>query len=467
MRDSVKNRQSNKVATRMWPVAAAVTCALSLTGVAGAQVQPSADAAPATRAAQEQASQLASLEAYLAQNPEHVDALYTYARALIQAQRMAEARQAYQSILRLRPGHLATTMELAMLDQQMQQLDSARAGYEQLLRSDALTPEVRAVVEQRLAQLNQALKQHQIYGSVTLGLTAQHNANSGPAGADVNILGNLYPLWDSAKPRSDVLRTANASLGWRWRWNSLGDYWQASASVLSALPHRVANNRREQVSLHMGPMFSLARWGAQGWAGVQAVVHRVDVARAHYLDSHGLEVKANWAFTPQHLLTASLGHHRENYAQNSVYVFGNNQDQHRNQLALGWQYQWSANSMVYARWVHERRSAQVHKYSLQRNTWTVGSSTSYASPLPDWSKGNWRSSIYASYARKGHQAPDTSLSVDQVQRTKNYSLGVSQQIPLAQSLTANIGWSWLRVRSNYDMATYNDRALNVSVTYAF
>ena len=467
MRDQFKKIQSKKLAACMWPATRAVVCSLGLVGVAWAQPQQAEDANSATRAVQEQASQLAALEAYLAQNPEHVDALYTYARTLIKAQRMAEARLAYQSILRLRPGHLATTMELAMLDQQMQQLDSARAGYEQLLRSDALTPEVRAVVEQRLAQLNQALKAHQIYGSVTLGLTAQHNANSGPAGADVSILGNTYPLWESAKPRSDVLRTANASLGWRWRWNSLGDYRQASANVLSALPNHVANNRREQASLNMGPTFSLTRWGVQGWAGVQAVVHRVDVARARYLDSHGLEVNTNWALTPEQLLTASLGHHRENYAQNAVHTTGNNHDQHRNELALGWQYQWSASSMVYARWVHERRSAQVHKYSLQRNTWTAGASTSYASPLTGWSKGSWRSSIYASYARKGHKAPDTSLSVDQVQRTKSYSLGVSQQIPLAQAVSANLGLSWLRVRSNYDMATYNDRSLNVSVTYAF
>jgi tetratricopeptide (TPR) repeat protein len=425
--------------------------------------------APQPQAAQltpQQIQQLATLEAHIAQHPDHVDALYTYARALIQAQRMAEARSAYLDILRLRPGHLATTMELAMLDQQMQQLESARAGYEQLLRSPDLPPDVRTMVQQRLAQLNQALKTHQIYGSATLGFTAQHNANAGPAGREVEILDNLYPLWASAQPRSDVLRSASASLGWRWNWNNLGDYWQANGSVLTALPHHVSNNRREQLSLHIGPTFSLKRWGMQGLLGVQAKLQRIDVARARYLDSHGLELNANWALTPQQLLTATFGHHIENYAKNSVHAFGDKQSQHRNAWSLGWQYEWNGNSSVYARWVHERRSAHAHQYSQQHNMWTLGASTRYASPAA-WSPGQWRSSIYASYAHKRHGAPDAKLNLHDVQRTKQYSVGISQQIPLTKALSANAGLSWLRVRSNYDMATYNDRSVNVSATYAF
>jgi hypothetical protein len=98
--------------------------------------------------------------------------------------------------------------------------------------------------------------------------------------------------------------------------------------------------------------------------------------------------------------------------------------------------------------------------------WTLGASTRYASPAA-WSPGQWRSSIYASYAHKRHGAPDVKLNLHDVQRTKQYSVGISQQIPLTKALSANAGLSWLRVRSNYDMATYNDRSVNVSVTYAF
>lgn len=412
-----------------------------------------------------QMAQLQALENYLAQNPDNPDALYSYARALIAAQRTAEAREAYLGILRLRPGHLAATMELATLDHQLQQLESARAGYEQLLRSQELSPDVRTVIEQRLAQLNQALKKHHFYGSVTLGLTAQHNANSGSANPWVNILGNTYPLWDSAKPRSDVSRTASASLGWRWRFNSAGDYLQTQANVLRSLPQHIASNRRDQFSLNVGPSFSMARWGLQGTVGLQAVLSGVDVARARYMNSQGLEASANWAVAPQHMLTASWGHHRENYAQNHVHTQGNRQDQHRNEWSLAWQYQLNANASVFARWVHERRAAQVSTYSLQRSTWIAGASVRYASPL-SWSPGAWRTSINISYAPKSHKAPDTSQQADVVQRTKSKSLGLSQHIPLTQALSLNAGASWMKVRSNYDMATYNDRSLNVSVTYA-
>lgn len=461
------HRLKRQVTGRLPTQAAAVLLGFTLTSATSAQTTPQTTITPPANSSSALLSpQIAELEAYLARHPDNVDALYTYAHRLLQAQRMAEAREAYLSILRLRPGHLATTMELAMLDHRMQQLDSARAGYEQLLRANDLPPDVRAVVQQRLAQLNQALNVHRLYGSVTLGLTAQHNANAGPAGDRVDILGAIYPLWDSAARRSDVMRTANASLGWRWHWNQQGDYWQTSGNVLTALPHHVPRNRRQQMSLRTGPTFSMARWGLQGQLGVQLVAHRVDLARAHYLDSQGLEVNSNWRIAPRQLLTLSWHHLRENYAQNSTHPTGNAKDQHRNALTAGWQYQWSTRAMVYARWMHEKRSAHDHAYSLQRNLWTAGASTSYPSPFA-WSPGPWRSSIYASYAHKKHQAPNTKISLDQVQRTSNYSVGFAQQIPLTEAVSANLGLSWLRVRSNYDMATYNDRSVNVSLTYAF
>jgi hypothetical protein len=93
-------------------------------------------------------------------------------------------------------------------------------------------------------------------------------------------------------------------------------------------------------------------------------------------------------------------------------------------------------------------------------------STGYSNPFA-WDERLWTTTFYAGPTYRGYGGADASVDPDKTRHDLEWRLGVTQVIPVTDSLGVTIGVEYTNVNSNLSNYSYNNVAGMTSINWTF
>ena len=163
--------------------------------------------------------------------PRDLDVTFRFAEAAVQLGDLEAAIGALERMLMFNPNLPRVKLELGVLYFKLGSYAMARSYFEQAVASPDAPPDVRAKVDQFIAEMDRRLSPNKWSVFAHTGLRHQSNANAGPDGLAVRALGQDAVLNSQFGRRPDWNWFAVAGVGYAYDFqNGAGDMLEASVT---------------------------------------------------------------------------------------------------------------------------------------------------------------------------------------------------------------------------------------------
>src|SRR4051812_36436157 len=137
-------------------------------------------------------------------DPGNSDKAFAYAQAAIKVGDLEGAIGALERLLIFNPDLPRIRLELGVLYYRLGSFELARLYLGQLTDRSDIPPDVRAKVDEYIAETDRLASQHRITGSLLTGIRYQTNANTGPINGISRILGIDLTLTTDLQKKGDL-----------------------------------------------------------------------------------------------------------------------------------------------------------------------------------------------------------------------------------------------------------------------
>jgi len=137
-------------------------------------------------------------------DPGNSDKALAYAEAAIKVGNLEGAIGALERLLIFNPDLPQIRVELGVLYYRLGSYDLSRSYLAQLADREDVPDDVRAKVKEYLAQIDQLSSPHRVTGGLVTGFRYQTDANYGPGGSSLRILGLDFPIATNVAKKGDT-----------------------------------------------------------------------------------------------------------------------------------------------------------------------------------------------------------------------------------------------------------------------
>lgn len=396
-------------------------------------------------------------------DPSNLDLLYAYAQVAIALQDYDAAIASYERMLIFNPDLPRIHLELGVLYFRAGSNGVARYHLE-LARSAAnAPPEVKAKVDEYLAQIDEAGNTHDFDGSIFAGLRYQTNANAGPPDGTRVQVGNLPGLseLDEGTAEDDFNAVVSGTLNHSWDFgNQTYDSWDTNFFYYGALHFEQDELNLGTTELKTGPQFnevltrglSLRPYASATWIGLDD---------GTYYWSFGGGLQAEYDLSARTTLSLDGQYRRRLYDEQYDDREGS---QYLGQASLRWIL--GARDLVTLSGALVRTTAEGE----WRASWEGGGSIAYTHLFNETREllgAPLATTVYAGGRYTGYDGPDPLIEPGTTRADRELRAGGSLVLSLAEDLSLVGTLEYRDVESNIDFYSYDNLAVTVGMLYRF
>ena len=427
---------------------------LVLLGLAIAQAAP-AQTNPST------ASAIAAVRA----NPANPEASFRLAQVAAQTGDFRTAISALERILILNPNLANIKLELGILYLRAGSPALAESYISEALQSPDVPPEVRARAAELQLSATEADQRLRIAGSASLGLISDTNANSGPA--EGTTIGTLTIDPDDAET-ADV--SAFASVSGRLRYD-LGLQAGHLAALDVDLYTRQYADQSDLNTTRLGAAVGVDLNTARTFGFPSDVLLRYAASTLSrdgedYLTTTGPSVTFRAATEGGLQTSTRLYSFEQDYQPTTAAPANDNRDGRETGLSFTASRAIDDVSAIELTFAGLDKSAEEGFEAYQQ--FSLGAAyTRQIDPLYDLGAGDWIVGLGASVASRSFDAPDPVISATEAQSDTILSVNASLSVPLNDTTAVRTELGYISQSSNYDLDTFDNTYVSVSLSRRF
>lgn len=403
---------------------------------------------------------LARLRQLIQKEPNNLDHYFAYAQMASRLGKHEIAAQTYALMLEKAPQLHRVRLDLGAAYLLLGRYEDAKRELETVLASSP-PDQVRANVENVLRKVNYELVEHDISGSVTVGVNLDSNGNSAPESNTI-IINDTEILLDATQREQQDLQFFTA-LGvnhtYRPKWAQSEHFarrWKTSVNAYRAEQSSLEELDLQVYSITTGPEFQSKKSGIK----VSPSVSRSQIVLDEhtYLRTTSFENRIDYPVTQKLGLS---GHSRIEFREfenaPTVTVF---------ELRTGTatQHQLSANYALTPKdylnvtATHRRERTREEFFDNKQ----LGANVSYTRVLPFDSIAN----VSIGYRNMVYDGPDPLIST-KTRHDKERTFGINLNKKLSNTVSANIGYQYRDMDSNIQNYEFENHRYTTSLNYRF
>jgi tetratricopeptide (TPR) repeat protein len=401
-------------------------------------------------------------------NPGDTGANATYAQRLVDAGDYERAISTLERILITDPTQTGVRVEIGALYFRLGSYEIARSYFQRALTDPSLSPELRARVEQFLADIADRLSPSQFTGFASVGGRWQQNANTGPDPTQLIVNGVPFTRPNSQRPQSDFSFFGAGKVQHSYDLDT-----QDEAKIVSTLlGYGSAYSRFSHEDVVLGEFTTGIRFKPlpTDLKDLQIrphlIANDVELDGDRYLSTYGFGLDATMAWSERLVSELTLELRREDYGP--IAQLGDTQHQTGTAkvVKLRTAYELTGNSLVIADLLYRSDGARRGYYDYTQYQATLTYSQSYNVPA-EISARAWTVAPYVSWYSRDYAGIDP-LSDPFVTRMDNQvRLGFTHTIPIADGWSTYQQIEHLWGESNIPNFTFQDTAVIVGLTRTF
>ncbi|AGT11163.1 tetratricopeptide repeat protein [Paracoccus aminophilus] len=400
-------------------------------------------------------------------DPGDLDAAFAYAQASARLGDLEGAIATYERMLIRVPNTPRLQLELGALYFRLGAFDNSRAYFQQVLARPDTPPEVRNNISTFMLAMNGSRKKGGVTGQLTYGLRHQSNANAGPNNPVVNLMGRDFVLDDLARGRPDTSAVLGLTLGYLQPLSYRGVAMQYSLDVNATEFRERTDISTEDVEIRLGPVFLLDRYGIKGGRlSVAATLGGGRLGDAPNYLSYGLSVGYQMPLSRKSGLRLAFDYRDEDYRATAKRPLSNLLSGERYRLTGMITRQLGQNLQGFIGAGLERRTAERDYTAYWEGSTQFGLSYRYTAPFKVTERP-WTLTLLGRVSRRVNDAPNPIVSSTEKQKGNDYYLQLIQNVPLNDKVGLQVYGGYRSVRSNYDIRTFHDASVGVSVIHNF
>ncbi len=358
---------------------------------------------------------------------------------------------AFERVLIAQPEADRVRLELGRSYFEIGDLESARSSFNRVL-ANRPPLSVQQNIERYLQLISKAAQQHNLSGSLTLGISYDNNAHASPVDEQIQtVIGTVTLNGNGATPQQDLISQNSLQLNHLYRSHPKKVGWLSSLRLYNSLYATEENLNLNLFGLSSGPLWQQGKRQTK----LQLNFNLLTLDEERYLSIAGLSAEHSWQLSNK--LTAAISGQvaRLNYAAD-----GRDANQYRLEFKQSWRL--SQGRFMVAIGLEENR-AKLEEYACLRKLLSLR----YERPLP------WR--LTGSFAVR-LQASDYDEQIPlfgraRKDRLRELSLGLSR--PLWKKpdgngqVQAQLLGTLSKTNSNIDLYEYDKQVLSFALSYLF
>lgn len=270
---------------------ATILATLALVSMSSA---PFAQNTPTPQGTQKQAPSQEQVKAYLdtllqkiAQEPDNLQLNFEYATLARRAGLYDEAAAAYERMLIQKPDLPRVKLDLALTYMHMKNYTRAEALFEDVLKTNP--PEtVQNNINNMLAQIGAAQKNHRLTGNIGFGYSSDSNANASSNSGNVLVFDVLVPVGAGGGEDADETIFSTASVNHSYTFNHQKGYsWDSSFSAYKTEQMSLDSLDLTVFNYKTGPTFTLPNKKTK--LKFEAAYSNINLAHQKYLQVASLQ----------------------------------------------------------------------------------------------------------------------------------------------------------------------------------
>jgi len=257
--------------------------------------------------------------------PLNLDLAFRFAEVATQQGDYEAAIGALERMLFYNPHLPRVRLELGVLYFKLGSYAMARSYFESAIATPGVPPEVKAKVDQFLAEIDRRLSPHKWSGFLQFGLRYQTNANAGPDGLLIKALGQDAVLNSQFAKSADwnVFGLAGAIYAYDLQ-NGRGDALEASLIGYFAQQYRLSQFDLGLIELQAGPRFGVPQLFPGASFKIYGIGTATNLAASPYFSGPGAGVSARFPFSAA-LVEPSVEVRKRNFMDSPVYPIAGQQ----------------------------------------------------------------------------------------------------------------------------------------------
>ncbi len=401
-------------------------------------------------------------------NPGDMGANRGYADALVDAGEYEKAIATLERVLITDPSQTAVRVEIGALYFRLGSYETARAYFRRALEESSLPADLRARVEQYLADINERLSAHQFTGFATTGARWNENANTGPNSTLLRSSGINVPRPTSTSPQSDYSFFGAGRVQHSYDLDTQNE----AKIVTTGLGYGNAFTRFSHQDLLLGEIttgvrFKPAPLDASNFQIRPHVIgNYVSLDGDRYADTIGFGVDMQQAWTDN--LVSELIFEFRHAAYGNIPRLGDtfNQTGDEKVVKLRTAYEFNPAHLLVGDFVFRSAASKRAYYDVDQYGIVVTYSYTFAAPA-QLTEQSWNLSPYVSWYNRGYGGPDPTVDPRTTRNDDEVRLGLIHNIPFADGwlLYQQVEHTW--GNSNIPNYDYQDTAVVVGVTRRF
>ena len=425
-----------------------------------------AEEAPSGDAAKRQAYD-AAFKAMMA-DPGNLDKAFAFAGLAIDVGDFDGAISALERMLLIDPNLPRVKLELGVLYYRVGSYQVAQNYLNEALESPNVPPEVSEKANRFLREIDKRLARNRFSGSIYAGMRYQSNANAGPSGTNVRVLGVDATLSDQFTSKEDFNGFAAAQVKHEFDFqNQRGDTLESTLLLYGTRQIEQTQVNLGYAELTTGPRFRFAT-DSVGTVTVRpyGLVDFVALDDARYYWAPGGGLNVNDAITP--MTTADIVFEARDLRYRDSFKRPFNTD--RNGLELRGQV--GATQVLFdilqigAYFGVIDQDAQLTSEANREYDGTVSVGVLYRPPLVP-GELPWNTAIQATRAWINYREPDPTIDPGVTRRDRDWRLSLSTSVPITDQWGINITAARFMRDSSLPNFEYTNTSVAVGATFRF
>jgi tetratricopeptide (TPR) repeat protein len=399
--------------------------------------------------------------------PDNLDAAFEYAALSSQVGDLEAAISTLERMLIFAPGLPRLQLELGVLYYRMAAFETARGYFQAALSGPDVPPQVRARVDQYLADIDQSTETTRFTGQVRAGIRYQTNANRSPT--DSVILLNGFPfILDAASqgsPDGNVFATGVFHLSYDLP--SQGDSMEIDLITYASKQFERTELDLALAELTFGPAFDLGRFGIDRAAlGVYGIASGVVLDGNFYSSGIGAGSRFVIRPTPQTSFLGAVEYRHKDYHDSDSSPTASLRDGDELRAYANVSYIMSPTTVLAGTGYIQRVWADRGYLSYTEGGFSGGPRVSFASPISS-EMPKWTAALTAGAVFREYDDPDPIIDPTSAASDWEAFVGGGLTVPLKRDVALITELEYRYVDSNYDTRQFDNFSISLSVAKSF
>lgn len=392
--------------------------------------------------------------------PNNLDHYFLYAQMATALNEHAEAARTYEAMLQKAPELDRVRLDLGASYMRLGRLEDAQRELKTVLERNP-PEQVKANINSILAKLDGELREHDISGSVSMGMNYDSNANSAPESGKILLFDTLIPLGASQRVEDDLqfFAAANLTHSYRPHWGkgeTIWGKWDTEIGAYHAEQSELENLDLKVFSIKTGPEFQSNQSGIK--VSPKISHQHIVLGTRTYLRNTAGEVTIDVPVSDSVTITGGVKHEFRQFENPPSITTYEDRTGTAGQATIGARWVPTPTDFVTIQATTRRERTRVEYYDNEQ----LGANVSYTHIFPY----EIFASATAGYRNTVYDGPDYLLS-GKTRHDKERSAGLTIGKQINARITATIGYQYRDVSSNMPNYEYDNHRFTTALSIRF